>query len=224
MARRDVHIDYYKVARLQSALGDYRNALFNQKKSVELCEAEVKANPASSEARADLGVAYFRLAEILENTGKLTEALENYKKALTIEENASNADPTNTDLLGNLAEDYMKVGDISLKLGDHESALKSYLKSLKINQDLAAASPESQENKTSLALVFDSLGAYYALLAKNNKQTENWQEAKNYYQQSLNIWQELEESDKLATEYANKTKEIKQNLEKCELALTKPQR
>src|SRR6185295_4256356 len=95
-ARRDVYIDYNKIALMQEAIGEMKSALVNQRLCVALCEAEVAANPLSSELRGDLGVGYFRLGEMLENSGNLQEALRSYHKALTINEAMSNADPSDT--------------------------------------------------------------------------------------------------------------------------------
>jgi hypothetical protein len=45
LARRDVYIDYYKIAGLQSDLNQMKDAIANERKVVELIEAEDKAAP-----------------------------------------------------------------------------------------------------------------------------------------------------------------------------------
>ena len=47
---------------------------------------------------------------------------------------------------------------------------------------------------------------------------------KNYYQKSLEVWQEFTQSENLPAEFEKQPAEVKQNLEKCELALKKFQK
>lgn len=221
LARRDIYIDYYKLAFMQEAVGEMKAALTNQRKCVALCEAEVAANPASSESRGDLGVGYFRLGEMLENSHNMQEALGNYKKALTIKEAMSNADPSNTVARGDLSEDQMKVSDVSLKLGDKADVLDGYLKALAIRQELVATTPDDAEGRSQLARIYESLGAYYISLAAAGKRIADWREARHWYQQSLETYQELERQNKLSSDYGKKPSEIKKTVETCDAVLAK---
>ncbi len=219
--KRDLAVDYYKVARLQDDLGDFANAFSNQTKSVEISKESVRADPTNSEAQDDLANGYYTLASILENHGKLREALDYYKKTLVMAEERVKSEPENADQLGNLSESQLKVSDLSLKFGDKQTALDGYLKALKINQDLATANPDKLDNQTTLAVNFESLGNYYLLIAKSDNKTENWQNGKDYFQQSLDIWQKVQKSNKLTEEYAKKPDEVKLQLIKCYSALDK---
>ncbi len=219
LARRDVYIDYYKIAFMQEAIKEMKAALTNQHKCVALVEAEVAANPASSESRADLGVAYFRLGEMFENSANRQEALPNYQKAVEIEESISNADPANTVARGDLSEDYMKVSDVSLKLGARAKALEGYRKALAIREELVAKTPDDAEGRTQLARIYESLGEYFSLVAKNSQRADDWQEARRLYQQSLDIWNDLQQRGKLTSDYLKKPSEVKQKIVKCETAL-----
>jgi len=219
LTRRDVYIDYYKIAFMQEAVGDLKAALANQHKCVALVEAAVAANPASSESHADLGVAYFRLGEMFENSANRREALPNYQKAVEIEESISTADPADTVARGDLSEDYMKLSDVSLKLGDSAKALEGYRKALAIREALVAKTPDDAEGRTQLARIYESLGDCFSTIAKNDKRVSNWQEAKRWYQQSLDVWNDLQGRGTLTSDYAKKPNEVKQKIVKYEAAL-----
>ncbi len=219
LARRDVQVDYHKIARNYSELGQMNDALSNERQTIVFCEQAVAANPESSESRGDLGVAYFHFAEMWEKSGNLTEALKYYKKAIEIEEANSNADPTNTVAMTDLSEDLMKLGDIFLKLGNRSDALANYLKALVLREKLAAAGQEDAVGRAVSAKLYESLGDYYFLQARSEKPLENWKEAKNRYGQSLAIWRGLEQNRTILPADTKKPDEIKQKIEQCEAKL-----
>jgi non-specific serine/threonine protein kinase/serine/threonine-protein kinase len=222
LAARDTYIDYYKTAFLQEALGDIEAAIANQRRCVVLCEAQVKANPASSQLRGDLAVAYFRLGEMLEKRrDRLPEARKSYEKAVTITEALSNADPSNAGARGDLSEDIMKLSDASLKLGDRDGALNGYRRALAIREELVKANPDSAEERTQLARIYESLGAYSLSLATAGNQKDDWREARRWYQLSLETFQGLQQGNKLSADYATKPRQIDQRIRTCDAALLK---
>jgi serine/threonine protein kinase len=221
LARRDLYIDYYKIAFMQEAIGDMKAALANQRICLALCKAEVEANPGSSESRADLGVGYFRLAEMLENSGNLQQALANYEKAVEIAEAISKADPSDKVARGDLSEDRMKVSDVLLKLGNRADALKGYLNALTMRQELVASAPDDAEGRTQLARIYESLGTFYSSMPGTEKRTSDWREARRWYQQSLETFQDLQERNKLSSDYGKKPNQIKKRIETCDAILAK---
>ncbi len=208
LARRDVQVDFHKIARNYSELGQMTEAIANQRKCVEMCEKAVAANPESSESRGDLGVAFYFLAEMFEKAGNLREALNFYRKTIEIEEANAKADPSNASTAANLSEDYVKIGAVLLKLGNRTEALSGYLKALEIRERLAAASPETPNGRAITAKLYESLGDYY--FSQDSKQ------AKNRYDQSLAIWQELQRAGTILESDAKKPAEVREKIEKCE--------
>jgi serine/threonine protein kinase/tetratricopeptide (TPR) repeat protein len=223
LARRDVYIDYYKSAFLLSALGEMQAAMVNQRKCIALCEAEVAANPASAENRGNLGVAYFRYGEMLEKTSQGKQALQYYEKAVAIDAALSDADPKDTEKRGDLSESVMKLSDAYLQLGDAESALAGYRKALGIREGLVAGSPDNVEGRSQLARLYEKLGGYYAAQAAHKsprgQRARNWREAKRWYQQSLAVWNDLQQHKTIAADYAKKPGEVLRQLEKCDAAV-----
>ena len=222
LAARDTYIDYYKIAFLQEALGDVEAAIANQRRCVVLCEAQVKANPASSQLRGDLSVAYFRLGEMLEKKrDRLPEARRSYEKAVAITEALSKADPSNAGARGDLSEDIMKLSDVSSRLGDRAGALNGYRRALAIREELVKANPDSAEERTQLARIYESLGAYFLSLAASGRRTDDWREARRWYQLSLETFQGLQQRNKLSADYATKPLQIEKRIRTCDAALVK---
>jgi non-specific serine/threonine protein kinase/serine/threonine-protein kinase len=206
-ARRDVQVDFHKIALNYSGLGKMNEALASERKTVEFCEKAVSANPESSESRNDLSVAYYHYAEMLEKSGNLREALNFYKKATEIEETNANADPTNTTAMSNLSESYLKIGDTSMKLGNRADALKIYLKGLEIREKLAANKQDTAQDRPITAKLYESLGDFYF--------PQDVKQAKSHYEQSLAIWQDLQRGNAILESDAKKPDEVKKKIEKC---------
>jgi serine/threonine protein kinase/type II secretory pathway pseudopilin PulG len=211
LARRDVQVDFHKIALNYSGLGQMNEALASERRTVGFCEQAVAANPESSESRGDLSVAYYHYAEMWEKSGNLREALNYFKKATEIEEANSNADPTNTTAMSNLSESYLKVGGISLKIGNRSEALRIFLKGVEIREKLAANNQETAQDRPISAKLYESLGDYYFLQDK--------QQAKTRYEQSLVIWQDLQRENTILASDAKKPDEVRQKIEKCRAKL-----
>jgi serine/threonine protein kinase len=217
IARRDVYVDYLKIARQQSALGDFKQALVNQHRFLELCEAEIALNPNSAEMQNDLAVGYLRFGEIQEKSGDLPAALVSYKKMLSLQETISQKDPANARQRGNLAEILTKVSDTALKLGDKINILEGYQKALGIQEELIAANPANDDQRVMLANTYNGLGDYYAALATGKKRGEDWRKAKNWYQKSLDVWNELKDRGKY--QEAELPVNLVKKIAKCDFSL-----
>jgi len=220
LAARDTYIDFYKTAFLQEALGDVEAAIANQRHCVALCEAQVAANPASSQLRGDLAVAFFRLGEMLEKRrDRLPEARRSYEKAVRITEALSRADPSDAGPRGDLSEDLMKLSDVALRLGDRAWALAGYRRALAIREALVKANPDSAEERTQLARIYESLGRFSASAAEPGRQQDDWREARRWYQLSLGTFRELQQRNKLSADYAAKPAQLEQRIRACDASL-----
>ena len=90
-----------------------------------------------------------------------------------------------------------------------------------MRQELTVASPDDAEGRTQLARIYESLGRYYASIAETEKRTDDWREARQWYQQSLETFQELQQRNKLSSDYAKKPSQIRKTIETCDAVLAK---
>jgi len=115
----------------------------------------------------------------------------------------------------------LKVGDALLKLGDKAEALTDYRKALAIREELVAATPDDAESRTQLARIYESLGTYYSSIAATERRINDWREARRWYQPSLETFQELQQRNKLSSDYGKKPYQIKKRIETCDAVLAK---
>jgi eukaryotic-like serine/threonine-protein kinase len=223
LSRRDVYIDYYKVGQVRAALGDLKTAISNLRKASSLCEAEVASNPLSAEMRGDLVAFYYYLGEMLEKDKQMPAALESYRKVLTIQEALAGDDPANALQQGNLSEIITKISDLNMKTGSRQEAFEGYQRSLTIREGLVEANPENADGRMQLAFIYKGLGDYHTAVAAGEKSADNWREARRRFQQSLDIWTDLQQKGPLEDAAKNEPVELGEKIRKCDSALAKLQ-
>lgn len=222
LLRRDVNISCYKAAYLQSALGQMSLALENQRGCVDLGEAAVAVDP-SAITRNDLQVLYFRLGEMLKKTGQNQQALRYLGKAQNLAASLAKADPKDLAVRADLAEIRMNLADVQLVLGNSVAALAGYRDALSIGESVVAANPTNSDWRILLARVHEKLGAFYAIqAAKNSPLSQNlaiWEEARDSYQKSSGIWNDLQVHNELGADYAGEPSEVSRQIAKCTAAI-----
>ena len=155
---------------------------------------------------------------------RLPEARQSYQQAVTITESLSKADPSDAGVRGDLSEDIMKLSDVALRLGDRTDALSGYRRALTIREELVNANPYSAEERTQLARIYESLGAYSLSLAASERRTDDWREARRWYQLSLATFQGLQKRNRLSADYATKPRLLEKRIRTCDAALEKNSR
>jgi hypothetical protein len=101
----------------------------------------------------------------------------------------------------------------------------AYRKALDIYDPLAVKDPTDETVRRDQALAYEGLGNVSAALAAITKLqselTNRWSEARNRYQQSLDIWRDLEKRNVLRTIDARKPDEVARKLARCDAELKK---
>ena len=80
---------------------------------------------------------------------------------------------------------------------------------------------DDAEGRTQLARIYESLGAYFISLAETGRRVDDWREARRWYQQCLETFQELQQRNKLSSDYEKKPYQIKQKIDACDAVLAK---
>jgi PAS domain S-box-containing protein len=126
------------------------------------------------------------LGFIYYNQGDVPRALEWYYKSLKIrEENGIKRD---------IAVSYNNIGNVFNKQGEFPKALEFYNKSLKVSQEIG--------DKKIVALSLSTLGDLYKNQGQSffetNAKNESYAKSKEYYESSLNIYNEFEDKEGIA--------------------------
>ncbi len=224
LTKRDLVVSHMKVGRTLSALGDTDAALVCLRKMLALAES-LGTDPKNAEARSDLGLAHQILGQTLAKRGELREALQSYRKSLAVNEALAAQDKSDTITPSNIALSHRTIGDALLQLKDLAGAEANYRKALDIYNPMAAEDSTDEALRRDQALAYEGLGNVFAALAAANKlppeQTNRWNEARNQYQQSLDIWRDLEKRNALRFVDAKKPVEVAQQLARCDATLAK---
>lgn len=205
LARRDVFIDYYEIARLQSDLNQMKDAIANERRAIELTEAEDKAAPGSAVTQDDLKDGYMHLSKMLEKTADYPAALKFAEMALLISAAAVKANPEDLTGGSNLSEIEMEISDLQLSLGHGREALAGYIRAAANSEHIVASDPAHTEWRVVLARLYEKIGGAYARKPNTAPATEvamNGEAARGYYQKSLAIWSELQRHETLGADYA----------------------
>jgi hypothetical protein len=128
-------------------------------------------------------------------------------------------DPINEDYQIKLASVYLAMSRVQSQADDLNGALDSVNQGIKIDEVLVAASPSNSGARNTLAQLYSQLGASHAALAEKGKQTEHWRAAKDAYQKSLDIYQDMKSKETLSGADAGKPEEIAKEMAKCDAAL-----
>jgi hypothetical protein len=97
---------------------------------------------------------------------------------------------------------------------------------MNVGEAAVAASPNNADFHKNLARYHSQLGGCFIMQARragasHDGQMENWREARNAYQRSLDIWSELCAARTLSRVDANRLNEVAQEIARCNAALAK---
>ena len=117
---------------------------------------------------------------------------------------------------------YARLGLAQAKLGDGSAAQEECDKAAKLLLS-AANDPANAMARRVRAIAFGDLGEAYATLATNNGSRDSakqeWRAARDMYQRSLNVLQELQKSGFLDADEIPEVDNTRRKLADCEAAL-----
>ncbi|MBI1762910.1 MAG: protein kinase [Acidobacteria bacterium] len=224
LLRRNLSVSYNSLGRDLRATGDTASAIAAHRKALSISEALAAADPKSAEHQQDLANTWQFLADAQASAHDPHAALENYRKAVALNEALLAAEPDNVRHRDDLAIDEGGVGTVLAAMGDLNGALAAARRAVTFAAAAATQSPANLRIKGRLALRHFECGQLYARLAQaksSGEQKANWQAAREQYQRSFSLWNELKGQGKLARKDAGKPDEVARELAKCEAALAK---
>jgi tetratricopeptide (TPR) repeat protein len=136
--------------------------------------------------------------------------------------------PNDWQAVPRLARGYNQVGELLLKVGDLTTALDHFRRAVALAQRAPAQGPVSHPARRQLALSYFHIGQTYATMATRastpaRQRPQHWREARQAYQQSLELWQDLQRQGALTPEFATKPDEFIRAMAQCDAALARLQ-
>ena len=125
-----------------------------------------------------------------------------------------------------IADSHNYMGEAFEKMGDLKPALKSYRQAALVREKNSAADPNHAQYRQSVAVSYQTLGRVYSVLADESKASKSahlahLNDARRWYQRSLEIWRELNSRKSLSGDAAANITTIQNELNKCDAALAK---
>jgi eukaryotic-like serine/threonine-protein kinase len=203
-------------------MGDNNGALENFKQAQEIYDSLVAADPNDAGTRRNSAVGYRNLGTARAATGDRSGAPINFRKALQIFAELVAGDPKNPDLRRQWATSYLSLSKFQSQTDDLNGAVDSAGEGIKIAEALVAASPTNASANNTLALMDLQLGAAHAALAAKtgpSKGSQEWRAARDAYQKSLDIFQDMKNKGTLKGADVSKLDELAKEISRCEAAL-----
>ncbi len=191
--------------------GDVPGAVDAQTRSAAVLEELSAADPTNVQARGDLALAFTRLGEALARSGRINEALARHRDAIAAFDAVLAAGPSDAEArLASLIPHY-RIGELLETRGDSEGALRSYDRALGVWNHMPPAQRGNPELKPLVARLYGKLGSRSARMARCRR-------AREWFERSLEMWQEVRTGGPLATRDAGEPQRIAAELARCDAA------
>ena len=138
-------------------LGDAVASQASYRKSLDLYQSIVTANPADHRARAGLATVQIRLGDA-ELQADLPAAAKNYQSARATFASLLAANPNDQAYRRRLGLTYQKIGGVQESLGNNKDALQNYLNAAGLDREAIRADPENAQAKMNLAISLRDAG------------------------------------------------------------------
>jgi serine/threonine protein kinase len=223
--RRSLGISYQDNGDYQAWLKNTREALDSFRKKLALDEQAVAADSSNVQAPGDMAYSCHRLGDLLTELGDHSQALSYYRRALELYEKGVAADPQDLVVALRAIMARTRVGKTHAKLGNIDSADNE----CRIAADLLQTTIDDAANisqRRLRVLAYGDLGETYAMLAADPRTSsllmnEHWRGARNMYQHSLNLMQDLRDRGILDAEEIPEIEKTSRKIADCDAALEK---
>ena len=219
--RRGLVLTYQNAGDIRKQ-SDKRGALEYFRRAVALDEELLAADPANAKTRKDLAYAHKRIADFLVELEDYSQALLHFSKALEGYQKVVTQEPENFVSRFLVATCHAGVAQMQARLGEVEPALEECRKAIAALQEITGDEP----GHLGRAQAYEYIGSAYVALAASSKVSasasrEHTSAARDMFQRSLNVIDELRrlQGDLGANE--DWAKEIAAELAQCDAALAK---
>ena len=146
------------------------------------------ANPSNTNYREDAAFSQMGIGECLYRLGRHREALRKLGSRSGSDEISRQRGARSASLMGDVGRIHRDMGNVLLAMGDETGAHENYRLALAATEELIRRAPSSLYFQRQNADALESLGRYYATLARRRPEFKT--EARAWLQKSLAVWQD----------------------------------
>ncbi len=222
--KRELAVGYSNLCSVQILAGDTGGAVESCRRAVPIFEAMLSADPNDKNMRMDGAIIYRKLGEALGKANDRAGALEQFRTALRIFNELSSNNSKDDYRVRQQGLAYLRFSEFLSGTDNIAGAIENAEHARQIYESLIAANATNTVAATQLAFTYAQLGKCHTLLASAsdtapNGRRNNWREAKDWFQKSLGLRQQLQSKHKLSDMDANKLNDIQQQIAECDAAL-----
>jgi eukaryotic-like serine/threonine-protein kinase len=206
--KRNTAIATDRIAMDLKDLNDFSEALKTSLRAVEIQQEIAAADPQNVQFNSELGLYYVHLGNIQGKLKNFSAAQTNVRQGLKILQRFADANPQWIDLQRDLALAYGLAGEVFTDDNNLNEAAENYRHSAALF-----------ESAPLLAELSEKLAQTTEKIADIHQKANRFQEAKIWYQKSLEVWEDLRRKDKLSSEFLAKPDELGKLIEKCDSKL-----
>jgi len=214
---------YYYTGDALGGLHRYAEALAAENHALALYESLLRADPKNAAPQKDIGGCTQKMAEILMAEGEHASAGKVLERTIAIRRELAGHDKGNMEYLDDLADSLMLSGESLLAGHDPARALAALDEARAIREPIVASRPHQAVYGRGLARLYSDLGdASAALAAKpanGHQAIDRWRNARQRYQQSLDLWVDLRQRHALWANEAGKPDETARKIAVCDREL-----
>ncbi len=219
--RRDMWAVCLRSGRELARTGDTKEALANYERAVDLIENLVKADPKDRGHRRWLAVTYSSYGDFLASLDRTEDAHDRYRSAIATCEKLLANDPDRTEVKRDLAGIHQSIGLLFAKNGDNSRAIESLNTAIGLARAAMNQDPNNARIERRIARISADMAACYRSLATTQSQRTDLQNSSDWYQQSLQLWEDLKRRDLLNQSDPATVQKIQLDLENVQRDLAK---
>jgi tetratricopeptide (TPR) repeat protein len=218
--QRDVAMGAMRDGRLRAQLGQTAAALESLNSSLQQLESLSAADPGDKGHRFWLGVAYFTLANTLANSNQTGKASANYLKATSMTEQLVAADAKWWEAKRYLTDMYVNFGSLQTRNGQTSVAANYFRKAIELAEESSRIDPQNVLVRSGLARAYEGMAVLsMASAADPTEKTSGLREALDWYQKSLNIYEDMKRNGTLSGADAGRPGDLGTKIATCAAAL-----
>ncbi|MGH9796037.1 MAG: tetratricopeptide repeat protein [Candidatus Acidiferrales bacterium] len=215
-AQRDLVLGLLKLARALEP-DDPHLALQLTKRAERISRARTQTDPGSSDSERIWIYSFYESALRLRALRRLPEALQTAERSLRLMEQVAAKDP---DARRDLVDDHQLVGDLLVRMRNPEGTLRHYEKALELAHQLRTEMPYDLFVLREIADTYELIGLLHAAGGRVRAPAAvlgaSCQEARAWFQKSLDTWSKWGETGGAASYRERRQREIAAQIRACE--------
>jgi tetratricopeptide (TPR) repeat protein len=168
---------YRKIGELTGASENYRLAVENHQKELEINQALAASEPGNASYRQLVGAAHMDVGNSQMKLGDTGRALDHFRQWRSICESLAAADPTNAEAAAESANSSLTLGRCLAQAGDTAEALQESEKARTINRKLIAANPKNTPLYSTLSMTDEQIAGILETVGETTAAIDSYQDA-----------------------------------------------